>query len=253
MPGRGACGEWAHAKGPAVRPASGARGWVLLELLIALCLFALAVAPLWTMLASQRDAAIHIARTASDGNAAGDQGPDGLTWTWAAPQVRASRWEAGAALTVRTDGPSRPAGVLLGVWLDGSFVGETAAESGDWTSLEAGPWTPFPAGAQVVVRARMPAGPWGVPWRTEVPGNPEAPSGGEVPADDPGAWVTVHLPAAGECDAQFTDSLRTTTVPVQAGGPSAVVPVTSGSVTVLTAARSQDLEVETGQHVDLYF
>ena len=236
-----------------MRLVSGARGWVLLELLIALCLFALAVAPLWTMLASQREAAVQIAWTASDGYAGREQEPEDLAWTWGAPQVRAGRWEAGGALTVRTDGPSSAAGILVGVWLDGSFMGETEAESGNWTPLEAAPRSPSPARGQVVVRVRMPAGPWGVPWRTEVPGSPGAPSGGEFAAEDPGGWVTVHLPAAGGSDAQIRDVLRTTTVPVSLGGPSDVVPVSSGPVSVLTVARSQDFTVETGKHVDLYF
>lgn len=235
-----------------MRSSSATRGWVLLELLIALCLFGLAVAPLWTMLASQRDAATQIARTASD-DAGEDQSPDDLTWTWGAPQVRVGRWEAGGALAVRTDGPKSPAGILLGVWLDGSFMGETEADPGDWTPLEAGPRSPLPPGAQLVVRARIPAGPWGVPWRTEAPGSPEAPFGGELAADDPGGWVTVHLPAAGESDVQVRDPLRTTTVPVSVGGPSDVVPVLSGLVSVRTGARTQDFTVETAQHVDLYF
>jgi hypothetical protein len=226
---------------------------VLLELLVALCLFGLAVAPLWTMLASQRDAAAQIARTASDERAGADQGPDGLAWTWGAPQVRAGRWEAGGALTVRADGTKSSAGILLGVWLDGSFMGETKADAGDWTPLEAGLPSPLPPRAQVVVRARMPAGPWGVPWRTEAPGSPGAPSGGELAADDPGGWMTVHLPAAGESDAQVSDALRTTTAPVLLGGPSEVIAVASGPVSVLTAARSQEFTLETGRHVDLYF
>ncbi len=75
----------------------------------------------------------------------------------------------------------------------------------------------------------------------------------ELGADDPAGWVTVHLPAAGESTAEVTDSLRTTTVLVQAGGPSDAVHVPSGSVSVLSAARSQDFDLESGQHVDLYF
>ncbi len=235
-----------------MKSSSGTRGWVLLELLVALCLFGLAVAPLWGMLASQRDAAAQVARAASD-DAGGDQSADGLAWTWEAPQVRAGRWEAGGALTVRADGPKTPSGILLGVWLDGSFMGETEADAGAWMPLEAGLRPPLGSRGQVLVRARVPAGPWGVPWRTEGPGAPAAPPGGALVADDPGGWVTVHLPAAGESETQISDALRTTTVPVSLGGPSDVVPVASGPVSALTAARSQEFKVETGQHVDLYF
>ena len=236
-----------------MRSSSGDRGWVLLELLVALCLFGLAVAPLWTLLASQREAAVRLARTASDEPSGGEQGPDGLAWTWGAPQIRECRWEAGGALQVRADGPTNPDGMLLGVWLDGSFMGDTEADSGAWTSLEAALRHPLPPRGQVVVRARIPAGPWGVPWRTEVPGSAGPPSGGESAADDLGGWVTVHLAAAGECDTQFRDPLRTTAVPISLDGPSDVVPVPSGPISVLTTGRTQDFMVETGQHVDLYF
>jgi hypothetical protein len=236
-----------------VRSSSGSRGWVLLELLVALCLFGLAVAPLWAMLASQREAAIQLARAAADEDTAGEQEPEGLAWTWGAPQVRAVEWEAGGSPRARADGPNSPAGILLGVWVDGAFIGETEAESGGWTSLEVGLRRSLPADAQVVVRARIPEGPWGVPWRTEAPGSPAASSGGEVGPDDPAGWVTVHLPAAGEGSAEVTDSLRTTTTPVPVAGPSDVIPVSQGSVSTTTAARSQDFAVELGQHVDLYF
>lgn len=253
MPGGRARGERSHTKGSAVRSSPGTRGWVLLELLIGLCLFGLAVAPLWTMLASQHEVAVQIARTASDEAAAGDQGPEGLVWTWGAPQVRAGGWKSDGTLTVRTDGPRGSERILLGVWLDGSFTGETETHSGNWAALETGLPSPLLSRAQVVVRARIPAGPWGVPWRTEVPGSPSTPSSGEFAADDPGGWVTVHLPAAGESDTQVRDPFRTTTVPVSLGGQSDVVPVPSGPVSVLTAAHSQDFKVEMGQHVDLYF
>lgn len=236
-----------------MKSSSGTRGWVLLELLIALCLFGLAVAPLWTLLASQRETAVRIARTASDGSAGGEPDPDSLAWTWGAPQVRAGRWEAGATLAVRAEGSKEPAPILLGVWLDGSFMGETESDSGEWTQLDTGLRPPLPPRGQVVVRARIAAGPWGVPWRTEAPGIPVPPSGGESAADAPVGWVTVHLPAAGACDAQIKDPLRTTTVPVSFEGPSDVVPVPTGPISLLTAARTQDFTVEMGRHVDLYF
>jgi len=205
------------------------------------------------MLDSQRDAAVQIVRTASDGTADSDQGTDGLAWTWGAPQIRAGVWDADGTLRVLAEGPKRAAGILVGMWLNGSFMGETDASSGGWTPLEAVPPGSLPIRAGVVARARMPAGAWGVPWRTVVPDSPAAPTVGESAIDDPGGWVTVHLPAAGECDAQVRDSLSTTTVPIAQGGPSDVVPVAPGSVSVVTVVRGQDFDIGTKQHVDLYY
>ena len=206
------------------------------------------------MLASQRDAAAQIARTASDGcgwrsrprwpgldlgSAAGQSGRGGK---------RAAHSRCGP--TART----APPGYSWACGWTGRSWGRPKRTPGTGRRLEAGLRPPVASSAHrwscAPGRPTGPGGCRGGPRCREALRRPPA---GSLAADDPGGWVTVHLPAAGESDAQVRDPLRTTTVPVPLGGPSDVVPVASGPVSVLTAARSQEFTVETGQHVDLYF
>lgn len=154
---------------PAWRSAKGGPGFILLEILTALLLFALVVGPLVQAFASARQRA-GLARDGVEAPAGLEAGStsglgDDGQWNWG-PRVAGASWRPGPALDIQASGGMAPAAV--GMWVDGWFQGEWELDEDGKLRLPSSDLAAY-AGRELVVRVRPADGEWGVPWRSMVP------------------------------------------------------------------------------------
>lgn len=179
-------------------------------------------------------------------------------WAWGGPVVEAS-WHSGPVLVVGTRFWGSSAGVSVGLWVDGWFLGER--QSSDEASVAIGPslWGGR-VGQEVVVRLRMGSGLWGVPWRTVVPDATGMVGGAAIGIDDGTSSAhnldkgeaCVHPRALGSLTPD--PSLSSGVLSVGALGlPFMLSALPAGTVRVRWAGLDQYWVAEPGRSLDVYF
>jgi hypothetical protein len=183
-----------------MRPAAGDRGYVLMEVCMAVLLLTVCLLPLIDVTVSLAGRTPSLdaraAQLTRDTGAA--EGAGSGEWTWG-PRPGRLVWSPGPLLLTELIGPGTKNAELVGVWADGWFRGEWRTDGAESLTLGSAAEWQLCTGSEVVVRARREDGAWGAPFRTIVPGNGN--SGGEVDlgALEPGApssGMAVHLPSA---------------------------------------------------------
>lgn len=241
----------------------GARGAILLEVVVATVLVALLVLPLAEGLRS----AVERARSGRDGagelsNQVSDRSKGGDPWSWG-PRVVDGWWRPGPVLHLRVAqaaGDGDPMPLTLGIWADGWLIGERPAGATAALEVDQPVWEGKEAG-ELLVRLRATEGAWGPPWRTQVPGPdggfPAAASAG--PADlgvagDSGGdpVVVVHMALLGTS----TPSLRAgrgLIAPLFQGAPFPFAAGEGGWWSGEAEGRSQRWRMDQGRGLDVYF
>ena len=212
-------GHGQHSRQTASYPRRGPRGaaagFLLVEVVVAVALLALLVAPL----AGALQSAVDRARGVRDQPASPlspfsgevslpaleDEAPP--AWRWGA-QVLSAKWGPGPTLGLLctgngVGGAAAGTSLRVGIWLNGWFQGEETATEGSVLHIAREDWGAR-VGSELVVRVRAQDGVWGPPWRTVLPGSDGElarelsavkPSVTSAPLD--GRESLVHLPALG--------------------------------------------------------
>ncbi len=241
---------------------AGDGGYLLLEVLVAVILVGIVVGPLATSLAGQLSRARDAQSTSSvAGRSQAAQSVSEEDW---GPRVVDAWWRPGPVLHVRTSETTGGNGIArLGVWVDGWLVAEVVADpaglggaggSGQAEiSVQPSVFSAH-AGGALVIRVRSGAGPWGPPWRTEVP-----PGSGIVPvpvplaaSDGPPPGVVVHRRGIA------SSPLGVSWSAVKISSPSfgllfAETAPFTGWGTANLDGRTQTWQMEEGRSVDLYY
>lgn len=117
-------------------------------------------------------------------------------WEWGA-RVTSIGWQPGPTLYVSAEDRGG-AECVVGMWVDGWFVGEQTLDAGGGACVEAYDWSGA-SDRELVIRVRQSEGVWGPPWRSIVPeggGAGEATGHGAVAGDGSitGDDSVVHMP-----------------------------------------------------------
>jgi hypothetical protein len=142
------------------------QGSVLVEVLVALVLLGLLIVPLASGLESAvgRTDAL---RTKSQKVSDAFSNVDGAeSWDWG-PAVWSAQWRSGPTLGLKIVAPSG-SDPVIGVWVDGWFLGERSPDAGGSVCLQASELSDL-SGRELVVRVREEESVWGPPWRSLVP------------------------------------------------------------------------------------
>jgi hypothetical protein len=229
---------------------------MLLDVCVAMLLLAVAVLPLMEGALALNARLERLDRQAAGAAASGTASVegDGAAWTWG-PAPGTATWAEGPSLKVDCGGPDQPSALRVGFWVDGWFMGETACGGGGGVMLATADFWRSRPGAEVVVRARVLSGGWGVPLRLLVP--EAAVLGGGPPAvgfasSGLATGAVAHLPAAGsaalsvteEATAQKTETLS---------GPAGIAFAHLGPVAVALGSSVQRWLVEEGRQLDVFF
>jgi hypothetical protein len=147
-------------------------GFVLIEVIAAVVLLGVLVAPLVTAMHSAVGRAAAV-RALADESFQGSvsTGTEGA-WQWG-PKVVSVSWRSRPALflEIQTHGGTAQ---TVGLWLDGWFLGEWDAAGDGGVQLKAADLHAV-NGQELVARTRESGGAWGPPWRSIVPDAGEAP------------------------------------------------------------------------------
>lgn len=275
-----------------MRASTSPRGFTLIEVMFGVLLLSLVVAgAVQGVLGARLRSTAVTDRVAQGGDrAVEDDHASGAAWMWGGPRVGAVAWVTDSSLDVSVTGlPYSPAGAFqpsavlserasLGAWLDGWFAGETSVVPGA-TRVESGVpgfegWPDDLSGAEVVLRARRTAGPWGVAWRTmspvvsplpdaadtAPPGTPESdPRAPVEPGAPAAAGVVVHRPLSSPVPIRITvdgvDLASTRGEPADSvgSGPCRVSLPDGDIVHILAGTQWQRLRMQPGRWVDVYF
>jgi hypothetical protein len=214
-----------------VRSPARAAGFVLVEVCVAMFLLVACLLPVMGVAVSLSGRTTRLDDRARALSASGTPAvePGAADWTWG-PRPGRVTWVDGPMLQAELDAAGAGAAELIGVWVDGWFLGESSTEDAPVVVLgtEAG-WRAA-AGREVVVRGRRRNGPWGAPFRTLVPGlNEEAsePSHeSQVLTGLGDAALVVHVPSASPVEMTIVSGGHagepvTTSVPLPFALPSA--------------------------------
>jgi hypothetical protein len=161
-----------------------AGGFILVEVMVAIMIFALVLVPLATSLQRALSAGLALRGKASafSQEASGDGCAE--AWTWG-PMVKGVAWRPGPELHIRVRAFGSTE-LVVGVWAGGWLLGEWAmagecslrVPSLSWSEVE---------GEELAVRVRDIHGTWGPPWRSIVPNeycnNVGQPAAAEAQAD----------------------------------------------------------------------
>lgn len=174
------------------------RGFLLIEVAIAMVILAVLVVPLATGMQSAMDRSARARAQAHDLSACPEGAGAEEAWEWGA-RVTSVGWQPGPTLSVSSEGRGG-AESIVGVWVDGWFLGEQILDGSCGLCVEAYDWSGA-AGRELVIRVRQSEGAWGPPWRSVVPEEDEWPAdetaGYEAAAGDgetTGDETVVHLP-----------------------------------------------------------
>jgi hypothetical protein len=195
-------------------------------------------------------------RAACVGDAAGESDSSGA-WDWG-PRVVSTVWHPGPVLDLEIESREE-AGAVVGLWVDGWFLGEWVPDASRRLSLGASEWGGS-AGAELVLRVRESEGAWGAPWRSLVPDSmgwlsflPEATAD---EASGPGVEVAltslVHSPWLANPSLDISWAHH----PLQADAAGLVFelpPSSSGRCEAMLGARNQLWWMEVGRGLDVYF
>lgn len=174
-------------------------GSILIETLVALVLLALIVGPLITGIQTAISRGQYV-RTRAEGIAFRDPAePSREPWSWG-PRLLTADWQPGPRLDL-TVGEQAAAECVVGLWVDGWFVGEQEPDSEGRLTVERRV-VGDQVGAEIVVRVCRRDGLWGPPWRSVVPepvptdwpmtkvaSGPGAPNGSESAVLHPTTWA----------------------------------------------------------------
>jgi hypothetical protein len=242
MSGSGYCRGWAD-------------GSILIEVLAAIVLLSIILAPLATSMqaAGEQAAAFraeHGSLTASPG---GEQAR--AAWSWG-PHVDTAAWSAGQklALTVQGD-PLEEASV--GLWCDGWFIGEFTPESDGSVIAKVG-LLGAGTGRELIARVRVSSGTWGPPWRSLVPdalgmsGGPLTNARFENGTDDTEGCVVLHPACPGNPLLEASDSSRSAWYD-ESGLQLFLAPRDSGVFSVRLNGVEQTFKEEGERAFDVYF
>lgn len=224
---------------------------MMLEVLVALVLFAILIVPL----AGSMHAAIASAKKVRE--QAGEEGrvsADDVAleaWMWGG-EVPVGWWRPGPKLYVDSGGYGGQ-DVVVGLWLAGWCLGEERVGADGILCVAQDLWLGR-ASTELVVRLRSSDGVWGPPWRTLVPG----PDGVvPVPSSEAtdiaaGQEVVAHAPTAGS--SKFELSWNPTREALGAVGlPFLRTFAPFGACSVALDGVAQSMWIERGRSLDVYF
>jgi hypothetical protein len=228
---------------------------MLLDVCVAMLLLAVAVLPLMEGALALNARLERLDRQAAGADTSGTEGLEGAGagWTWG-PEPGTATWAEGPALKLDCGASEQPSGLRVGYWVDGWFMGETECGQGDEVTLGTAEFWGSRPTAEVVVRARLLTGGWGVPLRLVVPevGAPGGqPALGSTPASTP-AGAVIHLPAAESASLSVAEegtAQKAMTLP----GPVGLTFTHLGPVTVGLGSFVQCWLVEEGRQLDVFF
>jgi type II secretory pathway pseudopilin PulG len=229
----------------------GAGGWVLLEVMAAVAVFAILVTSLVSGFLGVVERGARTEQQADGLGAAGLQSDS--AWTWGDRALEAA-WSPGPILNVRIAATGGMADAVVGVWADGWLMGEVSPNDSGRVILGASTWADRD-GQELVIRAREADGTWGPPWRTFVPdvtGILVAAPGGVI-ADQSGGEATVHPPFAANPRFNMSGS-GGAIVSGPSGTPFFATLIPPGPALVsLDGGACQSWLSEPGRGVDVYF
>lgn len=229
----------------------GADGWVLLEVMAAVVVFAILIASLAAGFLAVIERGAGTERQAdrlSPGELQGES-----AWTWGDRALEAA-WMPGPTLNLRVATAGPISDTVVGVWTDGWLLAQVSPVENGWVNLGASIWTDRD-GQELVIRVRQGDGPWGPPWRSIVPdltGIAVGPAGGVVTGSAGGA-ATVHPPFA--ANPRFDmDGSSGEIVAGPSGSPFFATLIPTGPAAVmLDGAERQSWLSEPGRGLDVYF
>jgi hypothetical protein len=232
-------------------------GSMLIEVLVALVLVTLLLVPLANGVASAvgRAEDVQVRAQKMSGGSLDTEAME--AWDWG-PEVVSAEWRPGPVLdlTFEACGDSDR---VVGVWIDGWFLGEHSLDSDGGVHLTA-PELGDCGGGELVVRVRESASPWGVPWRLIVPGGT-----GTGPSSEPASGAAPSSAAKGETEESVAHtpglsnpliefSWAADVAETEPGGLPFVVPVaTVGRCEATLDDRTQSWLMEAARALDLYF
>lgn len=177
------------------------KGFILIEIMVALVLAAVILTSLANDAQRARDAAARVRSRATVLPEIATPHDAAAAWEWG-PSIAQASWGAGPTLSVVTRWTAAK-GMVIGIWISGWPVAEWPVDSGRCLHVGPAVWSGS-ANEEITIRARADKGGWGPPWRSVVPdayGNEcaavAAPASGTSAArgfDD--APVVTHLPCS---------------------------------------------------------
>lgn len=161
-------------------------------------------------------------------------------------------WRPGPTLYIRAGGSADQI-PIIGLWVDGWFLGEKSNEGEGVMRLGPATW-PASTGRELVIRVRTAGQVWGPPWRSLVPGADGTVSvpAGEQAAAGAGGELVAHTPTAGNPGFEFSWTV-TSTGPGLLGLPVVLTPTPSGPCAVTLGDSAQSLSMDATRGVDVYF
>ena len=227
-----------------------AGGSILIEVVVAVVLLAVLVVPLATAAQSAVSRAQSVRNQAEHVTDA-IKVTGGEAWEWGTA-VASAWWRPGPVLHLEIEERGAP-DHIVGLWVDGWFVGEESPDPDGRVRVEAPTWSGL-FGRELVLRTRERGGAWGPPWRSVVPaadgGIPSPTYAGEGVVR--GDQAVVHVPTLGN------PLLRASWAgaPLDAGPlgmPFVLPPGGSGCCGVSLEGGTQSWWMESGRALDVYF
>jgi hypothetical protein len=222
-------------------------GFLLLDVMVAVLLVSLVMG---SMVASVLAAGGRVLHGEAAAEALGGGSPTTLSAGWQWPSaVWNAEWTAAQRLRIDLRDAWSP-GLLVGVWLDGWFKGESPVSDQGVVELDLAQLAVMP-GEEVAIRARIDGRGWGPRWRTIVPGSAAA---GDLvtPTEGSQQVVAIHLPevATRQPGVGWCDLGALSLLPCLSLAP---LPPASSSASVVLGGRRQTWKAEPGRELDIYF
>jgi hypothetical protein len=232
------------------------RGFILIEVAIAMVILALLVVPLAAGMQTAIGRSVRVRAQAQGLSVRPDEATIEDPWEWGT-RVTSIRWQPGPTLYVNAEGRSGSE-CVVGLWVDGWFLGERPSDAGGCICVGASDWS-GETGRELVVRARQSEEAWGPPRRTVIPEGD-----GSTVGETAG-----HEAVAG--NGSITDGQTVAHVPTLANPPVEVLqsdvlleegplgllfllsPATCGRCDLSLDDQLQSWQVERGRALDVYF
>lgn len=226
-------------------------GSILIEVVVAIVLLAILIVPLAGGILSAAGRADTVRQQAAR-VADADPSEEALqAWNWG-NEIASASWHPGPTLYMRP-GRSGDQVPIVGLWLDGWFLGEESPDVDGVLRLGAATWSVH-AGGELVLRARTPGGVWGPPWRSLIPeaeGVVSLPASAGAAAGTEGQ-VVAHAPAAANPEFQVSWD-QVCPEPGPLGLPLALQTALSGPSGVSLEGSAQSWWMDAERELDVYF